>query len=202
MTTDQAIAGPRTPAGRLGAMREAGAFFKRRLTPRVGAAVAIWQFEAKTATPMALFFVATLGRWEGALVQGTVMAVYSAVLLFLLDGQQVLHDMRGWMRGRGWGRQYLAIAEREGRTGKVHRALAAPATVMTFGPFWRAITYHIARVPRVPAYALSVGGSIPHSLFWTGLVLGGLWTVVGPYANDGLAWTWETLTVAPSRIVR
>ena len=145
--TDQAATTVLNPGGR-GAMREMAAFLKQRLTPRVGATVAIWQFEAKTATPLAILFVATLGRWEGALAMGAMMAVYSAVLLFLLDGQQVMDDLREWMRGRAWGRHYLSIAERPGVTGATQRALAVPATIMIYGPFWRAITYHLARVPR------------------------------------------------------
>jgi hypothetical protein len=30
-------------------------------------------------------------------------------------------------------------------------------------------------MPRPAAYAVSVAGSIPHSLLWTGLVMGSLW---------------------------
>jgi hypothetical protein len=47
--------------------------------------------------------------------------------------------------------------------------------VIVFGPFWRAVTFQVAAIPRIPAYALSVGGSFPHSLLWTGLVVGGLY---------------------------
>lgn len=167
------------------AVRETAAFFRRHLSPRVGATLAVWQFEAKTATPLAVFFVATMGRWNGALAMGLVMAFYSAVLLFLLEGQKVMDELRQWMRHRGWGRHYLGIAERPDLVGKVQRAGAVPLTVMVFGPFWRAVTYHLARVPRVPAYVLSVGGSIPHSLFWTGLVVGGFYEVA---IEPGAAW--------------
>ena len=48
-----------------GGFRAFGAFFKRNLTPRTGFAVTMWQIEAKAAGPLALFLVATLGRWEG-----------------------------------------------------------------------------------------------------------------------------------------
>ena len=185
--TDQAATATLNPASR-GAMREVLAFFKARLTPRVGATVAIWQFEAKTATPVAVLFVATLGRWEGALAMGALMALYSAILLFLLEGQQIMEDLRDWMRGRGWGKRYLHVAEKQGRSGTAQRVLAVPATIMIYGPFWRAVTYHLARVPRVPAYLMSVGGSIPHSLFWTGLVVGGFYGLV---LQPGAQWLWS-----------
>jgi len=68
----------------------------------------------------------------------------------------------------------LPIAERRDRVGALQRALSIPASVMLMGPFWRAVTYHVFRMPRLLAYALSVGGGFPHSLFWTSLVLGGL----------------------------
>jgi hypothetical protein len=162
-------------------------FFKRNLTPKTGAAVTMWQIEAKLAGPLALFLVATLGRWEGALVQGVVMAAYAALFLFLLDREPVVHEMQSWMRGRKWGRRYMHVAERRDMTGHVQRAVAVPVTIMTFGPFYRAVTYHLAKVPRIPAYIFSVGGSIPHSLFWTGLVLGGMWTLIGPYVEPAIA---------------
>jgi hypothetical protein len=53
---------------------------------------------------------------------------------------------------------------------------------MVLGPFWRAVAFHLFRMPRAVAYLLSVGGSVPHSLLWTGLVLGGIW--------EGLVWPW------------
>jgi len=152
------------------------AFVRQKVTPKLGAALAMWRVEAKLATPLALLLIATLGRWNGALAMGGVMAAYSALFLFLLDGEPVVDDLRGWMRGRRWMRRYvLPVAERDDRIGAVHRCLALPATVMLLGPFWRAVTYHLFRLPRLAAYALSVGGSFPHSLLWTGLVLGGLW---------------------------
>lgn len=151
-------------------------FFRRNVTPRLGATLAAWRIEAKLATPLALVLIATIGRWPGALAMGGIMAAYSALFLCLLDGERVMDEVRGWLRGRRWAQRYvLPVAERRDRTGTVHRALALPGTVMFMGPFWRAVTYHLFRMPRLAAYALSVGGSVPHSLFWTGLVLGGLW---------------------------
>ena len=56
---------------------------------------------------------------------------------------------------------------------------------MFLGPFWRAVTFHLFHTRRLPAYTLSVGGSIPHSLLWTGLVLGGLWEgLIRPFLED------------------
>ncbi|MDO8616934.1 MAG: hypothetical protein Q7T33_14580 [Dehalococcoidia bacterium] len=160
----------------LRAWRSLHAFLKRNVTPRAGAAIAVWRVEARLATPVALLLVATLGRWNGALAMGGIMACYSALFLFLLEGEPVMDELRGWMRERRWAQRYaLPIAERRDRVGAVQRALALPASVMLMGPFWRALTYHLFRLPRAASYTLSVGGSIPHSLFWTGLVLGGLW---------------------------
>ncbi len=153
-------------------------FLRRNVTPRLGAALAVWRIEAWLATPLALLLLATLGRWQGALAMGLVMAGYSALFLFLLDGERAMQDVRHLLTRHNWVRRFLLpIAERPDRTGKIHRVLAVPGTVMLMGPFWRAVTYHLFRVPRFAAYALSVGGSIPHSLFWTGLVLGGLFEV-------------------------
>jgi hypothetical protein len=90
-----------------------------------------------------------------------------------------MDEMRAWSRRRRWTRW---IAPRETQTGRAARHwLVLPALVMVFGPFWRAVTFHIAAVPRTLAYGLSVGGSFPHSLFWTGLVVGGLYeTAIRP----------------------
>ena len=164
--------------GLLETWRSRGSFFKRNLTKRVSLAVFVWVFETRTVTPVALFLVANLGRWNGALVMGTMMAVYSAIFLFLLDGERVIEEMRSWLRQKRWGHRALHIAEKPGRAGTTQRLLIAPITVMFQGPFWRAVTYRVARVRQVPSYLLSVGGSFPHSLFWTGLVLGGLWEAI------------------------
>lgn len=158
-------------------------FLRRNATPRLGVALVLWQMETRLATPVALVLVATLGRWPRALAMGGIMAIYSALFLFLLDGERVMKELRGWAQDRRLMRRYvLPIAERRDGVGTVQRALAVPVVVMFMGPFWRAVTFHLFRTPRWPAYTLSVGGSIPHSLLWTGLVLGGIW--------EGLVWPW------------
>jgi hypothetical protein len=151
-------------------------FFRRNVTPRLAAALAIWGVEARIATPLAILLIATIGQWPGALTMGGIMAVHSAVFLFLLDGENVMGEMRGWMQKKRWLRRYaLPIAERKDRVGTVQRAVAIPGTIFLMGPFWRAVTYHLFRVPRAPAYGLSVTGAVLHSLLWTGLVMGTLW---------------------------
>lgn len=90
--------------------------------------------------------------------------------------------MRVWVGRRRIGRALERLAERGDGAGRVYRALALVPGVMVLGPFWRAVTFHLFRMRRLAAYALSVGGSFPHSLFWTGLVLGGIW--------EGLVWPW------------
>ncbi len=171
MTTEATLDTALEPSGRFGTLRALGGFFKRNLTPKTGAAVTIWRVEARMATPLALLFVATLGRWEGALAMGAVMAVYAAVFLFLLDGERVVHEIRDWTRKKNWGRRWVVEGHRRG----THRLLLIAAIVMILGPFWRAVTFHVGSVPRWPSYGLSVGGSFPHSLLWTGLILGGLY---------------------------
>ena len=172
MATEQALAPSSEPTGRFATFRALRGFFKRNLTRKTGAAVAVWRVEARMATPLALLLVATLGRWEGALAMGAVMAVYAAVFLFLLDGENVVGEMREWA-----GRKPFARWMTPGPMGRTvqHHLVTLPAVIMVFGPFWRAVTLHIAAVPRFPSYALSVGGSFPHSLFWTGIVVGGLY---------------------------
>jgi hypothetical protein len=212
MSTEQVAAHPHTinEPGLLETFRSRRSFFKRNLTRKVSAAVAVWVFETRTVTPIALFLVANLGRWNGALVMGTMMAVYSAVFLFLLDGERVIEEFRSWLRQRKWGHQALHIAEKPGRSGTLQRLLVAPLTVMFQGPFWRAVAYRVARVRQVPAYLLSVGGSYPHSLFWTGLVLGGLWeailqpawdATIGPPLDDAVDAIWDAITVAAGALV-
>lgn len=172
----------RAAVGGAGTRRTGGRllpFLKRNVTPRLGAALTLWRVEARLALPTSLFLVATLGRWNGALAMGGIMAVYAAVFLFLLEGERALEELRSWLSARRWARRYvLPLAERRDRTGQVHRLLALPASVIFFGPFWRALTYHLMGLRRLPAYALSVGGSIPHSLLWTGVFVGGLWEAV------------------------
>ncbi len=64
--------------------------------------------------------------------------------------------------------------------GRAQRVAAVVPVIMLLGPFWRAVTFHLFQVRRLPAYALSMGGSFPHALLWTGLILGGIW--------EGLVW--------------
>ncbi|MEO6198080.1 MAG: hypothetical protein ABIP58_08245 [Dehalococcoidia bacterium] len=171
MATEQALAPSSEPTGPIATFRAMGQFFKRNLTRRSAAAVAIWRVEVWMATPLALLFVATLGRWEGALAMGVVMAAYAAVFLFLLDGERVVEEMRAWTGKRRWTR-WLTPHEAKSRR---HHWLLLPALVMLTGPFWRAVAFHVTTVPRTLAYATAVGGSFPHALFWTGLVVGGLY---------------------------
>ncbi len=169
-----------------GGALEAGArrrpFLLRYVRPRTGVALVLWRVEAYTATPLALLLIATLGRWPGALVMGAVMAAYSALFLYLLDDNPALDDVRAWAGRRRMGRALERLAEHGDAVGKARRVAAVAPAVMVLGPFWRAVAFHLFRMPRAVAYLLSVGGSVPHSLLWTGLVLGGIW--------EGLVWPW------------
>jgi len=156
------------------------ALVRQNVTPRLGAALVLWRIEAYTATPLALLLVATLGRWSGALAMGALMALYAAAFLFLLKGDPLFRDVRAWADGRPLGRLLEGVAEQRGWRGAARRVLAVPLVIMFLGPFWRAVTFHLFRARPLPAYVFSVGGSIPHSLLWTGLVLGGIW--------EGLVW--------------
>ena len=157
-------------------------FLLRYVRPQMGAALALWRVEAYTAMPLALLLIATLGRWPGALVMGSVMAAYAALFLYLLEDSPALDDVRAWAGRRRLGRALERLAARGDAVGKARRAAAVVPAVMVLGPFWRAVAFHLFRMPRAVAYLLSVGGSIPHSLLWTGLVLGGIW--------EGLVWPW------------
>lgn len=160
-------------------------FFLRYLRPQSGAALLIWRFEAYLATPLALLFLATLGRWTGALAMGSVMAAFAAVFLFLLDDDPILTDIRAWLQRRRFGRALERLAARQDGRGRLWRALTLVPAVMVLGPFWRAVTFNLFRMRRLPAYVLSVGGSIPHSLLWTGVVLGGIWEeVLWPWIRE------------------
>jgi hypothetical protein len=157
-------------------------YLPRYLRPRTGAALVLWRVEARTAMPLALLFIATLGRWPGALVMGSMMAAYSALFLYLLEDDLALDDVRAWA-GRGrLGRALERLTVRGDAVGKARRVAAVVPAVMVLGPFWRAVAFHLIRMRRPLAYLLSVGGSIPHALLWTGLVLGGVW--------EGLVWPW------------
>jgi hypothetical protein len=149
---------------------------RKYATPRLTAAAVIWRFEAYTVTPLVIFCVETFGRWDGALVVGAIMAVYSAIFLFLLNGERVVDALREWLRGRRFVRRFvLPVRHSEGLAGIAARRLSAPASFMFLGPFQRAVTYRVLGLRDYVAYPLSVGGAIPHSLFWTGLVFGSAW---------------------------
>lgn len=157
-------------------------FRLRYLGPKAGAALVLWRVEAYSATPLALLLIATLGRWPGALVMGSVMAAFAAVFLYLLEDDPVLDDVRGWAGRHRIGRALERLADRDDGVGKARRAAALVPGVMVLGPFWRAVAFHLFRMRRSAAYVLSVGGSFPHALLWTGLILGGIW--------EGFLWPW------------
>jgi len=157
-------------------------FRLRYLRPQMGAALVLWRIEAYSATPLALLFIATLGRWPAALAMGSVMAVFAAVFLFLLEDDPAVDDIRAWADRRRLGRLLERLTERTDVVGRARRLAALLPAIMILGPFWRAVTFHLFRMRRAPAYLLSVGGSFPHALLWTGLVLGGIW--------EELLWPW------------
>jgi hypothetical protein len=157
-------------------------FGLRYLGPKVGVALVLWRVEAYSATPLALLLIATLGRWPGALVMGAVMSVFAAAFIYLLDDDPALDDVRRWAGRRRIGRALERLADRDDRVGKAQRAAALVPAVMVLGPFWRAVAFHLFRMRRAVAYLLSVGGSFPHALLWTGLILGGIW--------EGIVWPW------------
>ena len=157
-------------------------FLMRYLRPQMGAALVLWRVEAYSATPLALLFIATLGRWPAALAMGSVMAVFAAVFLFLLEDDPAVDDIRAWADRRRLGRLLERLAERTGVVGRARRLAALVPAIMILGPFWRAVTFHMFRMRRPAAYLFSVGGSFPHALLWTGLVLGGIW--------EGFLWPW------------
>ena len=149
---------------------------RRYATPRLTAAAVIWRLEAYMATPLAIVCIETFGRWNGALAVGSIMAVFSALFLFLLHGERVLYALRDWLRTRRLIRRFvLPIKHSRGLAGAAARRLAAPGSVMLMGPFQRAVTYRVLGLPNYVAYPLSAGGAIPHSLFWTGVVFGSVW---------------------------
>jgi hypothetical protein len=195
---EEAVLQPAALLRPIRAYRNTIAFLRRNATHKAGAAVVMWRVEARLATPVALLLVATIGRWNGALAMGGIMACYSALFIFLLDGERVIDEIRNWLHERRWAqRRVLPIIERQDKTGAVYRVLAIPATIMLLGPFWRALTYHLARMPRALAYALSMGGSFPHSLFWTGIVLGSVWELLLlPLAQR----TWDLVQPLAERI--
>ena len=156
-------------------------FARRYLTPRLGTALVLRRVEAHPATPLALALVATLGRWPAAFTMGSIMAVFAFLFLFLLDGEEAVLELRQWAyRRRLVGRYLRPLAERRDGLGTWLRILAIPFIIVFTGPFWRAVILLLFRARGLPAYVINVGGSIPHSLLWTGVVLGGIW--------EGLVW--------------
>src|SRR5437899_12591717 len=110
-------------SGIFATVRVLGAFFKRNLTPKTTVAVAAWRLEGWFAGPLALFLVATLGRWTGALAMGAIMACFSAAFLFLLDGERVLDEMRGWVTQHRWGSWSMRIRDRRDTAAVAQKAL-------------------------------------------------------------------------------
>lgn len=193
MATDEVLATTAAPepAFRFWRLRSSWRYLRTRMTKRLAATIVTWRVEARLATPLALLLVATLGRWPAALTMGVIMAFFSALFLFMLDGERVMHDLRGWLDERRFFRRYLLpIVDRRDRVGTAQRLAAIPASIMFMGPFFRATTYHLFRLRRPPAYTLSVLGSFPHSLLWTGIVAGGFWEwVLAP----ALGWMWSAI---------
>ncbi|HVP05184.1 MAG TPA: hypothetical protein VMT90_05870 [Dehalococcoidia bacterium] len=191
--TDHAPTAPApAPKGALASLRftqrSIREFFQRNLTPKTGTALVAWRVEAWLSGPVALALVASLGRWNGALATGLIMAAFSAFFLFMLDGEIVLDEVRRWVGDRDWGRSAMRAAERRDNVGVVQRAVSVPATIMLMGPFLRAVTYHIFRVRRPLAYGFSITGQVVHSLFWTGIVLGSLY---GLLIHPALSALWD-----------
>src|SRR3990170_1995922 len=159
-------------------------FLMRYLRPQMGAALVLWRVEAYSATPLALLFIATLGRWPAALAMGSVMAVFAAVFLFLLEDDPAVDEIRGWADRRWLGRLLERLAEGTDLPARAQRLAALVPAIIVLGPFWRAVAFHLFRMRRPAAYPLSVGGSYPHALLWTGIVLGSIWEgIVWPLLN-------------------
>ena len=162
---------------------------RKRLTRRSAAAIVLWRIQVFFDGWIALALVGWLGRWPAAWIMGLLFAIFSAIFLYLLDGERAMNEMREWLRDRRFVRRFiLPIAERKDRTGTLLRIIAIPYTVMMMGPFPTAVTYHAVRVPRVPAYTLAVLGSFPFQLLWTGIVLGSLWDIA---IQPAFIWLWD-----------
>lgn len=149
---------------------------RRHLTPRVVAALTIWRLEAWLAAPLPFLLVAALGRWPGALTMAVFTGLLCALFLYLLDGEEALETVHRWALQRDWARPLLAGPERPWLVW----LLAVPLCLLWFGPFWRAVVLLLVRLERPLAYTIGVAGALPHSLLWTGLVVGGVW--------EGLLW--------------
>ncbi len=164
---------------------------RERLTPRMAAVIVLWRVEVRIGLPLALLLIATMGRWPAALTMSAVTAGFSAASVYLLDGEEMMKELRGWMEKRRFVRRFLLpIADRRDRTGTALRTGAIPVSIMFMSPFIRGVTYNLFHMPRFPAYGLSVGGSIPHSLFWTGIVLGSAWDAA---IKPAFQWLWRAV---------
>lgn len=162
---------------------------RTRMSPRSASAIVLWRIQVTFDGALAIFLIETIGRWPAAWTMGLVFAVFSAVYLFLLDGERAMHELSHWLRERTFIRRFiLPIQERNDRTGTALRMLAIPYTIMLMAPFFRAVTFHSLKVPRAPAYGISILGSIPHQLFWVGIVLGSLWAIA---LKPGLQRLWD-----------
>ncbi len=152
------------------------AVLRRYLTPRLAAAIVLWRVEAWLAAPLPFLVVAALGRWPGALAMGALTGIYAFAFLLLMDGEEALRALREWGEGHAWVRRFTQW------TGQPpwRWLAAAPLVVLFLGPFWRAVVLILLGFRRWEAYLVGVGGSLPHSALWTGLVVGGLW--------EGLLW--------------
>ena len=151
-------------------------FLRRNLTRRLAVTLALWRVEAQFLLPGGLVLVAIFGRWPAALMVAAIGAVLAAVFMWLLDGEQILGEVRAWGgRNRFVRRFLLPVADRRDRTGTVLRALSMPVLVLDFGPFWRSLTLQLFNFRGLKAYAFTVLASIPHALLWVGVVAGSLW---------------------------
>lgn len=158
---------------RVGAWRR---FLRRNLTPRLTAAIALWRVEARFLLPGGLVLIAVFGRWPAALMVGAVGALLAAVFMWLLDGEQILGEVRAWGgRNRLVRRFLLPVADRRDRTGTVLRVVSLPVLVLWFGPFWRSLTLLLFHFRGLKAYVFTVLSSVPHALLWVGIVAGSLW---------------------------
>src|SRR3972149_478797 len=98
----------------------------RYLRPQGGAALVRGRVEASSATPLALLLIATLGRWPAALAMGSVMAVFAAVFLFLLEDDPTVDDIRAWADRRRLGRLLEWLGGRPAAVGGARPRAAAP----------------------------------------------------------------------------
>jgi hypothetical protein len=151
-------------------------FLRANLTPRSATALALWRVEARLSTPLALAAVAAWGRWPGAFAMAGLAALLSAVFIMLLEGENVVAELRAWANRWGFFRRFvMPTADRRDRTGRALRIASVPAMVLLLGPFWRALTLEMFHIRGLRAYLINVLGSLPHALLWVGLVLGGIW---------------------------